>query len=255
MSIKINEQIALLRKTKGITQEELANVLGVSNQAVSKWESAACCPDITLLPDLARYFEVSIDELMGYKGADTSKDMALQLHNMIDEMETEEAIRFALTAAYMLHASFFAKENRIRDSESMIEHAGKKEWGYSLLNLPEITTLMQEGAVFFSANQGCSLSSNSRLRELCTMLKILADVPNLKTLYAVYTLTLRNEHLYTDIDSIAEKSGLPRNTVASCIGEALYPYLREKTADDIVLYRIEGKYMHLIPMLSALCHP
>ena len=50
-TIKINEQIAFLRKQKGLTQEELAGVLGITNQAVSKWESAQCCPDIQLLPD------------------------------------------------------------------------------------------------------------------------------------------------------------------------------------------------------------
>ena len=64
-NIKINEQIAFLRKQKGLTQEELAKSLGVTNQAVSKWESAQCCPDIALLPDIAKLFEVSVDELMG----------------------------------------------------------------------------------------------------------------------------------------------------------------------------------------------
>lgn len=66
-NLKLNEQITFLRKEKGVTQEELANVLGVTNQAVSKWESAQCCPDIQLLPELADYFGVSIDELMGHK--------------------------------------------------------------------------------------------------------------------------------------------------------------------------------------------
>lgn len=59
-AIKINEQIAFLRKQKGLTQEELAKTLGVTNQAVSKWESAQCCPDIQLLPGLAKIFDVSI---------------------------------------------------------------------------------------------------------------------------------------------------------------------------------------------------
>lgn len=57
---KINEQIAFLRKQKGMTQEELSNALGVTNQAVSKWESAQCCPDIQLLPDIAKLFDVSV---------------------------------------------------------------------------------------------------------------------------------------------------------------------------------------------------
>ena len=66
-TLKINENIARLRREKGITQEELAVALGVSNQAVSKWEAGKCCPDIEMLPELAGYFRVSIDELMGYK--------------------------------------------------------------------------------------------------------------------------------------------------------------------------------------------
>lgn len=65
-NLKLNDQITFLRKQKGVTQEELANVLDVTNQAVSKWESAQCCPDIQLLPKIAKYFDVSIDELMGY---------------------------------------------------------------------------------------------------------------------------------------------------------------------------------------------
>ena len=62
--IKINEQISQLRRQAGMTQEELAAKLGVTNQAVSKWESAQCCPDITLLPDIARLFGLTIDELL-----------------------------------------------------------------------------------------------------------------------------------------------------------------------------------------------
>ncbi len=60
--MKIQEQIAFLRKQKGLTQEELAQALGVTNQAVSKWESGQCCPDIQLLPELAKLFEVTVEE-------------------------------------------------------------------------------------------------------------------------------------------------------------------------------------------------
>lgn len=60
-------KIAELRKDKGIGQRELANVLGISFQSVSKWETGSTMPDITLLPSIAEYFNVSVDELLGLK--------------------------------------------------------------------------------------------------------------------------------------------------------------------------------------------
>ncbi len=62
-SFHMNEQIARLRKKNKMTQEKFASLIGVSNQAVSKWESGACCPDIQLLPAIADCFGVSIDAL------------------------------------------------------------------------------------------------------------------------------------------------------------------------------------------------
>ena len=64
-NIKLQDTISFYRKKQGLTQEELAKELGVTNQSVSKWESAQCCPDISLIPKLADIFEISIDELFG----------------------------------------------------------------------------------------------------------------------------------------------------------------------------------------------
>lgn len=54
-----------LRKEKRLTQEQIAEVLGVSPQAISRWENASTFPDVTLLPQIAGYFETTIDELLG----------------------------------------------------------------------------------------------------------------------------------------------------------------------------------------------
>jgi transcriptional regulator with XRE-family HTH domain/predicted membrane protein len=63
----LGKRIAALRKEKGMTQEQLAEKVGVSAQAVSKWENDASCPDITLLPLLGDILGVSVDELRGVK--------------------------------------------------------------------------------------------------------------------------------------------------------------------------------------------
>ncbi|RMD04035.1 XRE family transcriptional regulator [Clostridium autoethanogenum] len=65
--LQIGEIIFKLRKEKGITQDQLGGFIGVSTAAVSKWESGNSYPDITLLPVLASYFNVSIDKLLNYK--------------------------------------------------------------------------------------------------------------------------------------------------------------------------------------------
>ena len=64
MDMTIGKRIGLLRKEKGLTQEELAQHMGISPQAVSKWENDQTCPDISALPKLARLFGITVDELL-----------------------------------------------------------------------------------------------------------------------------------------------------------------------------------------------
>lgn len=64
MNINLAEQLKTLRKEKNISQEKLAAFLGISYQAISKWENGNAYPDIQLLPDIARFFGITIDELL-----------------------------------------------------------------------------------------------------------------------------------------------------------------------------------------------
>ena len=72
---KVGVQISTLRKNKGLTQSELADRLGISFQAVSKWENGITLPDVSILVDLASVLETSVDhilnggeKIMNYKG-------------------------------------------------------------------------------------------------------------------------------------------------------------------------------------------
>lgn len=67
MEMTIGKRIAQLRREKGLTQEELSQMMEVSAQAVSKWENDQTCPDIASLPKLAKILGVTVDELLSGK--------------------------------------------------------------------------------------------------------------------------------------------------------------------------------------------
>lgn len=80
--INISAKIISKRKEKGVTQEELANFLGVSKAAISKWESGISYPDITLLPLIATYYNTTIDDIMGYE-PQMSKEEIVKLYKRL----------------------------------------------------------------------------------------------------------------------------------------------------------------------------
>lgn len=67
MQIKIGDKIRALRQRDGRRQEDLAGALGVTAQAVSRWESEGGYPDLEMIPAIAHYFGITIDELFGYE--------------------------------------------------------------------------------------------------------------------------------------------------------------------------------------------
>ncbi|MGN0648875.1 MAG: helix-turn-helix domain-containing protein [Oscillospiraceae bacterium] len=80
--LKLGENLKKFRLQRELTQEQLADVLGVSAQAVSRWENGTTYPDITLLPTIASYFEITLDELMGmedFKSEEQLKELIAQL--------------------------------------------------------------------------------------------------------------------------------------------------------------------------------
>ena len=88
---QLGENIACLRRGIGLTQEMLADRLGVTSQAVSKWERQLSCPDVSLLPVMADVFGVAIDDLF----ADFSPDAA---ESRIDDVpwEDDDHVRIAV---------------------------------------------------------------------------------------------------------------------------------------------------------------
>ncbi|MBQ5834382.1 MAG: helix-turn-helix transcriptional regulator, partial [Clostridia bacterium] len=77
MQLDLGQKIRELRRRDGRTQEALAEAIGVTSQAVSRWEANGGYPDMEMIPAIANYFGVTIDELFGYENNRDKKIDAL----------------------------------------------------------------------------------------------------------------------------------------------------------------------------------
>lgn len=94
--INLSEHLFALRKECGITQEALAEHLGVSKAAVSKWETGAGYPDLSMLPRIAAYFNCTVDELIGYRpqlSKEEIRNIYQKLTKMLEIRSLEEAAK------------------------------------------------------------------------------------------------------------------------------------------------------------------
>lgn len=137
-TLNLSENIIRLRHDRKITQEQLADFVGVTKASVSKWETKQSMPDILLLPQLAAFFDVTIDELLGYAPQlskeqmqkiylDLTKDFAEnpfeEVINRVEKLEKEYyscyPFLYKLTLLYLNH--FMLTEDRKRQKE-ILEH-------------------------------------------------------------------------------------------------------------------------------------
>ena len=107
MQLKLNEKIKKYRKNMGLTQEELAEAFGVTVGAVSKWESGSNVPDILTLMELADFFSISVDVLLGYNMSSKNiDDISERLDAFLHGDKYDEAIAEAEKALVRYPGNF-----------------------------------------------------------------------------------------------------------------------------------------------------
>lgn len=172
----LNEQIARLRKKNNMTQEKFASLIGVSNQAVSKWEAGACCPDIQLLPAIADCFRVNIDALFTsddyesrsklltrYDCTDRDEDFAAALDAYEKVISTGNATTHDLAdyAFLFFHCGFITMNRAEKLYENAIQFGERKrDDHYYFANAHLINLLCWRGR-----HEECIARYTERLRE------------------------------------------------------------------------------------------
>lgn len=91
MNIYFGENLKEYRHKRNLTQEKLADFLGVSFQTISKWERGDTYPDITMLPEIASFFKVSIDDLLGVNRAENEEEIKNRIREY-DNLTDDELI-------------------------------------------------------------------------------------------------------------------------------------------------------------------
>ncbi len=114
MNIKIGTIIKDLRTENNITQDVLATAIGVTPQAISRWEAEGGYPDIELLPAIADFFSVTIDELMGYKlseRAERLSEIKKEMKRLAEVGTIKERIDYARLALTRYPSDHEIKDN------------------------------------------------------------------------------------------------------------------------------------------------
>jgi transcriptional regulator with XRE-family HTH domain len=180
--MNIGNNLRRYRRGRDITQEDLANVLGVSFQAVSKWERGEGYPDITLLPAIAAYFIVSIDELFG-----------------MDETRKNEKIQEYIKEAWSKRGNGTPEE---LDSASDVYREAVREF-------PNEISLMTELANSLNGYRGDEQLSPGCLEEsLAVFERIMTLSPNTETqtqIAATYFRMGQRERCIAELDKLPSK--------------------------------------------------
>lgn len=242
----MGEIIAKLRKDAGLTQEQLANMIGVSAQTVSKWETGTTMPDILLLPIIADVFDVDIDSLYGIKRNARSKKV--YKHNAHEVLYNS----FFETLEYLWHNA---------ETDAEIAENVKESIEY-LKNHPNTQTLVlsniEGNGVFADCNIALTLNVNKdEMQKLYdddnawTVLKRLADGET----RAVFKYLIGDCYKSFTASFIAAKTGMDLSVVERALNNLLHLKLISRTdvdTDEGTIYVYRGGQTHKLVLIYSL---
>lgn len=167
LKLTIGENIKRLRRERDMTQEELAELLGVSFQSVSRWEKGACYPDLELIPAIAGFFGVSSDRLMGLDEAREADEIAAvldQFQQAISIGDIDACISIA-RAGLKAHPGSYALMNKLMYALFVAgdETGNIPNWKENMEKYDAEITQLGERIIKYCPDQSIRLEATARL--------------------------------------------------------------------------------------------
>jgi transcriptional regulator with XRE-family HTH domain len=224
--LELQLQIARLRKQKGATQEELAQHLGVSYQAVSKWETGAAYPDITLLPAIAQYFGESVDTILGIRPLAQKPEAVYEfLKQLLGSVSKEELYPLARNLSGILFEGIATKgwkgyvpweiRNRLLDN-------GYSNWGFAADIEPEGFSAMIGGLTIIADMKEVHFPQKEHIVMMADIFGDLSDVRLLGILTTWISHYKGNEkNSLMTLNQICELNNLDVPMAESCMSKLL----------------------------------
>ena len=252
MTIKLAENLQLLRKEKGLTQEALAEVFGVTAQSISKWELGLSCPDITILPELAEYYHVSIDELMGYKPSSSINSVYIGMKSLVDSAEgayskPDYAYRLSRLAATTL----WNKQN-IEVDKLLI---GKKTNNLSYGQGDGGVSICGENTLFISSFKDFPKYELPTIKKVHKYLNKISDINTLKVMFGLFNMMLEDTiNRSWTLEEISEYTNLDVDVIMKAL-DNLDAYFDEENYENNKVEKYSLAHVDQVPMLVTMLIP
>lgn len=252
MNIKLAENLQLLRKEKGLTQEALAEVFGVTPQSVSKWELGLSCPDIMLLPEIAEYYHVSIDELMGYKPSSSINSVYIGMKSLVDGAEgafskPDYAYRLARLAATTLWSQQHIEVDKLL--------TGKKTNNLSYGQGDGGVSICGENTLFIASFKDFPKYEFPTIKKVHKYLNKITDINTLKVLFGLFNMMLENTITKSwTLEEISNYTKLDEDVVMKAL-DNLDAYFDEKNYEEKGEERYSLHHIDQVPILVSMLIP
>ena len=222
---KIAEKLVKLRTSKGVTQEEVARSLSVSNKTVSKWENGASTPDLPMLVGLANYYGITTDALLGLseeKKRSTREEVCSSFKGLDRRESVLKAFESVKSIIPAMFGTISAYDDNVNDDKEVFP-AEISHFYRSNISLHEFFEFVASSenvnvAVMMLRNKAnfAWMNDSDKQKEIVKLFKFLSNEDALSVLYFIHSTTCSESFT---ADYVARSTGVNEERVAEILDE------------------------------------